>query len=301
MAIIPEKEPYIQSLQPRWYQPYVESVDMLRLDAIHPVVSGNKWYKLKHNIQYAIDNGYKSILTFGGAYSNHLIAAAAAAKEYGIHSIGIVRGVHSPDITTDTLKHCQEYGMQLEMVSRDDYNNKNNAAYLEQLSSTYDKPFIIPEGGANEWGREGSAEIAQYISDNYTHACVSVGTGTTLAGIRATLPSNITVLGYVPMKRGIYLKEEIDKYIEQEKQDAYTLFDNWHYGGFGKCNDELIDFMNSFHAINNIPLDMVYTGKMMMGILEQLKSGYFAENARILCIHTGGLQGNSSVKHLLNY
>jgi 1-aminocyclopropane-1-carboxylate deaminase len=191
--------------------------------------------------------------------------------------------------------------MQLEMVSREEYSNKNDTEFLERLSSKFDNPFIIPEGGANEWGREGSAEITEYITNNYTHVCVSVGTGTTLTGIRTVLPSNIQVLGYVPMKGGVYLKEEIDKYIELEKQDDYTLFDDWHSGGFGKWNDELISFMNSFHAINDIPLDIVYTGKMMMGISEQLKSGYFPMNAKILCIHTGGLQGNSSVKHVLSY
>jgi 1-aminocyclopropane-1-carboxylate deaminase len=301
MATIPEKEPFIQLLQPSWYKPYAECLGMLRLDAIHPVVSGNKWYKLKHNIQYAIDNGYKSILTFGGAYSNHLIATAATAKEYDIHSIGIVRGVHNSDNLTDTLKDCKGYSMQLEMVSRDEYDNKHDAEYLEQLRSAYDKPFIIPEGGANKWGREGSTEIVHSITGDYTHICVSVGTGTTLTGIRTALPSNMQVSGYVPMKGGTYLKDEIDKYLEPEKQNAYVLFDEWHNGGFGKMNDKLIDFMNSFYAINAIPLDVVYTGKMMMGISEQLKAGYFPNNARILCIHTGGLQGNSSVKHLLNY
>lgn len=301
MATIPEKEPFIQALQPSWYQPYVECVDMLRLDTIHPVVSGNKWYKLKHNIQYAIDNRYKSLLTFGGAYSNHLIATAATAREYGMHCIGIIRGVHSIDTITDTLKDCKEYGMQLEMVSREDYAQKNTPQYIEQLSSAFNQPFIIPEGGANELGRVGSSEITQYIPESYTHVCISVGTGTTLMGIRASLPITTKVFGYTPMKRGSYLKKDIDRHIEQKLHETYTLFDNWHCGGFGKHTKELIDFMNTFYTINQIPLDMVYTAKMMMGIEEQLKSGYYPNEARILCIHTGGLQGNNSVKHLLTY
>jgi 1-aminocyclopropane-1-carboxylate deaminase len=200
------------------------------------------------------------------------------------------------------LELCKEIknGFFIDIGAHDGITG-NNTEFLERLSSKFDTPFIIPEGGANEWGREGSTEITEYITDNYSHVCISVGTGTTLAGIRAALSQNIQVLGYVPMKGGVYLKEEINKYIELEKQDDYMLYDDWHSGGFGKWNDELIGFMNSFHAINDIPLDIVYTGKMMMGISEQLKSGYFPKNAKILCIHTGGLQGNSSVKHLLSY
>ncbi|MBS1772310.1 MAG: pyridoxal-phosphate dependent enzyme [Bacteroidetes bacterium] len=301
MAIIPEQEPLIQSLNKDWYQPYVLGIDMLRLDVIHPVVSGNKWYKLKYNIQHAIDGGYSSILTSGGAYSNHLIAAAAAAKQYGIKSIGIIKGTYAQDTLTPTLQQCKDYGMELVFVNHEDYKKIDTDEYHAQLKRDYDNPFIIPVGGANEWGREGCETIAAYISDVYTHICVSVGTGTTLIGIRNALPQKQIVLGYAPMKGGLYLKEEIDKYLHTDKQNAYTLFDDWHCGGFGKWNDELLNFMNSFYAINKVPLDIVYTGKMMSGIQQQLQQGYFSKDSRILCIHTGGLQGNASVKEKLIY
>lgn len=301
MVTIPERQPVIQPLNKDWCGPYAEAVDMLRLDMIHPVVSGNKWYKLKHNIQYASDNAYTSILTFGGAYSNHLIAAAAAAYTCGVKSIGIIRGDYAQHNLTQTLKDCVAYGMQLSFVSREDYNKKQDVDFLEYLSRKFDNPFIIPEGGANEWGREGSKEIASFIPHHYTHICLSVGTGTTLAGVRVALHAEQECIGYVPMKNGGYLKDEIDKYLEPELRTKYTLFDKWHCGGFGKWNQELISFMNSFYKINHTPLDIVYTAKMMLGLREQLQSGFFSNDVRILCIHTGGLQGNVSVKDELVY
>ncbi len=299
MVTIPE--PLIQSLHKDWYTPHVQAIDMLRLDAVHPVVSGNKWYKLKYNLQYAQLNGYISILTFGGAYSNHLVATAAAAQLSGIKAIGIVRGNYATDNLTPTLQQCMNHGMQLHFVSREEYDKKEDKTYLQDLAMQFNNPFIIPEGGNNEWGRKGTEEIASYIPSHYTHICISVGTGTTLAGTRAALPLQQQVLGYVPMKNGIYLKQEIDKHLEPEQRAAYQLFDNWHCGGFGKTNDELLSFMNSFYKINHIPLDIVYTGKMMLGIQQQLQQGYFASGDRILCIHTGGLQGNTSVKDRLVY
>ena len=300
MATIPEQVPFIQSLQPEWYKPYVSGVSMLRLDVIHPVVSGNKWYKLKHNIAHAIEAGYKSIMTFGGAYSNHLIATAATAKQYGINAIGVVRGVPDEDKLSQTLKDCRGFGMQLVCVTRDEYAKKIEQDWLDDLVARFDSPLIIPEGGSNEWGRIGAEEIAVYVPGEFTHVCVSIGTGTTFIGLRNALPAEKILYGYAPMKGGIYLKEEIQQHIDAEKGN-WELFDNWHFGGFGKWNDEMISFMNDFYEINNIPLDMVYTGKMMKAISDQLQNGVFPKDANILCIHTGGLQGNVAIKQQLRY
>lgn len=295
MDTIPD--PRIQVLQPDWYFPYVQEVAMLRLDEVHPVVSGNKWYKLKHNISHAIQHGYKTILTFGGGYSNHLVATAAAAKESGLKSIGVVRGVY--DHVTPTLIACEEYGMQLEFVSQDEYDRKDDEVWLKQLSDKYGNVFIIPEGGANEWGREGAAVIASFIPAGYTHVCISVGTGTTLEGIRSVLPEQTEVFGYVPMKGGSYLTDEISKHVPTNNN--WLLFDEWHFGGFGKRSDGLLAFMNEFYTTNHIPLDMVYTAKMMYGVQSQMKAGVFPPDARILCIHTGGLQGNATIADRLIY
>ena len=272
---------------------------MLQLDVLHPVISGNKWYKLKYNIEYALNNGYQAVLTFGGAYSNHLVATAAAAKVYGLKSIGIVRGSYTE--LSPTLHDCISYGMELQFVSREDYKRKTDAAWLESLIHKYNDPFIIPEGGANEQGRSGSEEIVSCIPEDITHVCVSVGTGTTFAGIRNGLPVNKMLYGYAPMKGGIYLKGETIQYLKPGQDANWQFFDDWHFGGFGKWTNELVDFMNAFYSINHIPLDMVYTAKMMFGIKEQLQSGFFPSNARVCCIHTGGLQGNSSIAHLLQY
>jgi 1-aminocyclopropane-1-carboxylate deaminase len=301
MVTIPEHAPYIQGLQPEWYKPYVSGISMLRLDVIHPVVSGNKWYKLKHNIIHAINGGYESILTFGGVYSNHLIATALAAKEYGIKAIGIVRGVLGEDKLTSTLKDCLAYGMQLVFVSREEYAKKTEQIWLDELDLRFDHPFIIPEGGANEFGRLGAGEIASYITEDFSHVCVSVGTGTTLIGLRNELPAEQIVLGYTPVKGGVYLKNEITPYLHANRNLNWELLDDTNFGGFGKWNDNLLSFMNAFYKINKIPLDIVYTGKMMFNIGEQLKQVVFPAEANILCIHTGGLQGNASVKERLAY
>ena len=301
MDIIPKSDPYIQHLDAAWYQPYVEEVAVLRLDIIHPTVSGNKWYKLKMNVTHALDNNYKGILTFGGAYSNHLVATAATAKVFGLVSIGIVRGIYAAENLTPTLKACREYGMQLIFITNKEYSKKTDGKWLEELQNVHHDFFIVPEGGANKSGREGAKEIADYIPNSFSHICVSIGTGTSFIGIRNNLNSNQQLNGYVPMKGGSYIRKEILPYLESESNKDFEIFDDWHFSGFGKWNTDLISFMNSFYAINNIPLDIVYTSKMMYGVCEQIKSGYFPNNAKILCIHTGGLQGNTSVQHLLSY
>lgn len=301
MDIIPNEACTIQKLEPEWYNPYVARVDMLRLDMLHPVISGNKWFKLKYNMAHAQEQGYSSILTFGGAYSNHLIAAAAGAKAYGITATAIVRGLHAKDELTPTLQACRDYGMELHFVSREDYNKKEDVAWLDELSVRYDHPFIIPEGGANKWGRAGVGDIASQIPANYTHICVSIGSGTTMAGLRNALNSDKIVLGYAPMKGGTYLADEVAAVVDADKNSHMQVFDNWHFGGFGKWNEDLLHFMNDFHSQHAIPLDVVYTAKMMYGIEEQILSGYFPPDAAILCIHTGGLQGNATVKGKLIY
>jgi 1-aminocyclopropane-1-carboxylate deaminase len=290
---------FIQPLNPLWYQPYAERVDMLRLDLLHPIISGNKWFKLKHNLRFAIEKGYDDILTFGGGYSNHLVTTAAAAKEFGLRSIGIVRGKYDKEELTTTLQTCLDLNMELVFVTKEEYARKTDPIWLDELSKKYDHPYIIPEGGANQKGREGAEEIAELIPQIYTHVCLSLGTGTTFVGVRNRLPDTQMLLGFVPMKKGEYLADEIKPYIKENK--SWQVFARWHLGGFGKWNDKLLGFMNNFHHFNNIPLDVVYTGKMMYGLEELLREHFFSRDAKILCIHTGGLQGNASVQDMLEY
>lgn len=267
-------------------------LSILRLDLIDPVVSGNKWFKLKLNLQEALRQGYSSVLTFGGAHSNHLVATATAAKEAGLISIGIVRGFHGAQADTPTLVSCREAGMQLLFISREEYALKHDAAYLNGLKTRFNHPFIIPEGGANEWGRLGTEEIAGFIPADTTHVAVSVGTGTTFIGLRNALPPTISLLGFAPMKGGCYLEAEIKPFVKAEQDENWQIIDNFHFGGFGKTNSELLSFIQSFYATHQIPLDTVYTGKMMAGLQQFIADGYFPAGSRIVGIHTGGLQGN---------
>jgi len=299
MDTIDESRVVIQPLDIDWYQGKVAGLDMLRLDLVHPVISGNKWYKLRLNMKHAMESGYKTIVTFGGGYSNHLIATAGTAKKFGIRAVGIVRGKY--DVPTPTLEACKEEGMELIFVSQEDYNNKGEPEWTKDLVAHFDETFFIPEGGANEWGRAGAGLIDRFINNSYTHIVLSVGSGTTLTGLRNKLDIKQQMLGFVPMKRGTYVASHISDHLLAEKNRNWELFDEWHFGGFGKWNKELLMFMNAFYTINNIPLDMVYTGKMMYGMQQMLIADYFAKDDKILCIHSGGLQGNVSVKSELIY
>ena len=290
----------VQSLNSNWYNKKVAGVDMLRLDKVHPIVSGNKWFKLKYNIQACRQQGHDTILTFGGGYSNHLIATAFAAKEANLKSIGIIRGEELGERPSATLKQCEEYGMQLHYVTRGQYKERYEKVWQNELSESYDA-FVVPEGGANNFGVKGAAEMLEPVQniEQYTHVLLAAGTGTSLAGVRNVLPENIQVWGFVPMKGGAYIHEQIKEYTEEGL--PFRIYDDWHLGGFGKYNEELIDFMNEFYHMNTIPLDVVYTGKMMFAVNEMLNANAFNTSDKLLCIHTGGLQGNSSAAYLLHY
>ena len=294
---IDDRKAVIQPINKFWYENKVAAIDMLRLDLLHPVVSGNKWYKLRLNVADAQEKGYKKLLTFGGGFSNHLVATAYAARMFGLQSVAIVRGKH--EVLTPTLRDCVDYGMELIFVTREDYNNKHMPEWLAGLVADFDSLYIIPEGGANEKGRAGAGLISWYIHDHYTHIATAVGSGTTLVGLRNKLPATYMLMGYAPMKDGKYMQAVMNEHIEPALQDKWQLFDEWHFGGFGKCPKELIGFINDFYRETTILLDIVYTGKMMYGIKQQLSDNYFSSSDRILCIHSGGLQGNVTVKEAL--
>ena len=268
------------------------TVSMLRLDKVHPVISGNKWYKLNHNLAAALDMGFGRTITFGGAYSNHLIATAGAAKDVGIKAIGIVRGLHAAAHLTPTLQACKDLGMELHFVSREDYALKDDPVFLQSLTGRFGPSFIIPEGGDNELGRTGTADIAAFIPATVTHVCLPVGTGTTLTGIRNALSSDKEIVGFTAMKGGGYLQEKIAAHIRPGQSKNWHLETGYAFNGFAKTTPALIQFMRSFYSEAGIPLDIVYTGKMMFGIRDMIQTNTFPENASIACIHTGGLQGN---------
>jgi len=266
------------------------SLSVLRLDVIDPVISGNKWFKLKYNLAAAKQQGFERIVTFGGAHSNHLIATAAAAKKSGFQSTGIVRGWHGATQETPTLKACREFGMILHFVSREDYARKTNPEFQQQILAQTGPAFIIPEGGQNEFGRKGAGEIARFIPANATHVCVSVGSGATFSGLRNALPGYQFLLGFAPFKKGEAILDSLRPLIQAT--DNYNITGDYHFGGFAKLNEMLKQFMQQAEKEALLPLDRVYTAKMFWGIRDLIAKGFFPPGSRIVGIHTGGLQGN---------
>ena len=270
---------------------------VLRTDLTHYKVSGNKWFKLKYNLDAAVKQGFDTVLTFGGAYSNHIYATAAAAKVYGLKAIGVIRG-EEPKVWSDTLKFVQEAGMQLHFVSRDDYRLKTAPTFLQGLTEQFGKAYLIPEGGSNALAVKGTAEITSYINISYTHICCAAGTGGTLAGIVASVHDQpIAVIGFPALKNGGFLKEDIAQLLKEYNgtslPESFTLQTDYHFGGYAKTTPELIAFIQAFETDFGIPLEQVYTGKMIFGILELIAQGYFKKGSTIVAVHTGGLQGRS--------
>ncbi|GGA90797.1 1-aminocyclopropane-1-carboxylate deaminase/D-cysteine desulfhydrase [Puia dinghuensis] len=259
-------------------------VDVMRLDQLHPIVSGNKWFKLQKHL--ALASPGRPILTFGGAWSNHLVATAYAAKQAGFPAIGIIRG-EQPSSPSATLTDAAAYGMQLEFVSREQYGQKENPTFLQQLTHRYPGAYIIPEGGGGIPGITGSQDILQLADTTaYTHICCAIGTGTTFLGLhRASTPQQ-TIIG-VPVLKG---------FDTSSLSGPRTLFlPQYHFGGYGRHPQILLDFMNDFHRDTGIPTDIVYTGKLFYAIRESIRQHLFHAHSRLLIIHSGGLQGNRSL------
>ncbi|GGD54393.1 1-aminocyclopropane-1-carboxylate deaminase [Muriicola marianensis] len=268
-----------------------------REDLLHPVVSGNKCRKLKYNLEEALRQRHDTLLTFGGAYSNHIPATAFAAAENGLRSIGFIRGEELADSWKDnpTLKYASEMGMQLEFVSRTAYRKKTDKAFLLDLENQYGRFYIVPEGGTNLPGIRGCREILQPGDEAYDVIACAVGTGGTLAGISMSASEKQKVLGF-PALKGDFLHKVLEGLTPN---DNWTLTCDFHFGGYGKVTGELIGFINDFKAQTGIPLDPVYTGKMMFGLLKMVEEGHFEKGTQILAIHTGGLQGITGMNGIL--
>lgn len=277
--------PYLQSILIEGIQ-----VDILRLDTIHPIVSGNKWYKLKGYLDYIIGNKYKGFVTFGGAYSNHLHAAAFAGRALGLEMVGIVRGKDNEGRLNATLTMCQENGMKLQFVERSTYREKEDPDFIENLKNTYPDYFIIPEGGSGHLGQLGVQEIGCYIKEEYNVICVSVGSGTTLQGLLPNISEHQKIYGFIPMKNAKKMGE-----CWAVQNQNFELIDEFNFGGFGKMTNELLIYMNNMYEKYQLPLDRVYTAKMFYGIEQYINRGLFTSNDKLLAIHTGGLQGNDNV------
>lgn len=275
-----------------------QNIFIKREDLIHPQISGNKWRKLKYNLLEAEKLGKKTLLTFGGAFSNHIYAVAAAGKEYNFKTIGIIRGEKYNPLNP-TLQFAVDCGMELHYLNRSIYKNRNEKNFQEELLKKFKDAHLVPEGGSNSFAVKGCAEIINDINIEFDHICCACGTGGTLAGIAAGLNGNKKALGFSVLKGGGFLIEDVKNLIESYTGKTFTNWNinlNYHFGGYAKINYELISFINEFEKINNIKLDPIYTGKLMFGIYDLINMNYFKKEEKIIAIHTGGLQGIDGMK-----
>jgi len=270
-----------------------------RDELIHPVIQGNKWRKLKYNLINAQKNNSQTILSFGGAYSNHLHALAYAANQLGIQSIGIIRG-EAPSPLNPCLQDITDWGMHLKFITRIEYKQKNVAAFLKNLKQEFGEYYLIPEGGNNAEGKKGCAEILSELQDNYDFICCEIGSGTMFSSlIEHNTNPQTQLLGFAVMKNPQLDQDISDSLISLKKQPAvstaisthWKINHDYHFGGFAKTTNELNDFINTFKRDHNIQLEPVYSGKLLWGIFDLIQQDYFKPGSKLLAIHGGGLQG----------
>lgn len=272
------------------------SVSVLRLDKIHPQVSGNKIFKLQFFLAEALQSNHKTVLSFGGAYSNHLAATAFACKTLHLKSIGIVRG-EKPQQLSHTLQQCITDGMLLKFISRQEYDKKETPIFINDLLIEFGDCIIIPEGGYHPLGAKGAALIFDLIKGmDFTHICTATGTATTLAGLLHAAKPGQTIIS-IPVLRGF---TDIDKRIKlltdfKELPENLQILNDYDFGGYAKKTAALLQFMNQCWLTYHLPLDFVYTAKMMYAVIDRIKNNGFTKGSKILCLHTGGLQGNKSL------
>ena len=263
-----------------------------REDLLHSEISGNKFRKLKYNLLEAKRLGYKKILTFGGAYSNHIAAVAAAGRDYGFETIGVIRGeeLSTNFLQNPTLSKAHQDGMQFHFVSRSTYRTKENIDFINSLHDFFGHFYLIPEGGTNSLAIKGCEEILTQEDEKFDFICCAAGTGGTASGIINSLKKHQTVLAFSVLK-GNFLYPEIEK---RTNNKQWHLVTDYHFGGYAKTSVELNRFIYTFTKKYLIPLEPVYTGKVFYGVLDLISENYFPTPCKILIIHTGGLQGLQS-------
>jgi 1-aminocyclopropane-1-carboxylate deaminase len=280
-----------------WHEPSFEKaavgVDVLRLDKIHTIVSGNKWFKLRYYLEEVIRAGKKGILTLGGPYSNHLLATAFACRQSGFASLGIVRG-HKPAAYSDTLKDAESFGMELQFIPGKNYTDPEFIKRIIQSNADF---LFVAEGGQGELGIKGAQEILQFAMPNrYTHVICAAGTGTMMTGLLNSCNRNQMVVGIPVLKISPPNANSISELINKNSRyDNFVLQYDYHFGGYAKKTTELIRFMNRLYDQHKIPTDFVYTGKLFYATMDLIKNGFFEGRSKILLVHSGGLQGNRSL------
>ncbi len=268
-----------------------------REDLLHPYVSGNKYRKLKYNLQAAKENGVGTLVTFGGAFSNHIAAVAYAGKEWGIKTIGVIRGEELKEnwYQNQTLVQAHKNGMEFKFVSRQVYREKDTAAFIAQLKKQLGDFYLVPEGGTNALAVKGCEEILVEADREFDIICTCVGTGGTIAGLINSSFEHQKVLGFSALK-GDFLLDVIS---EITSKDNWRLITDYHFGGYAKITEELVRFINDFKSETGIPLDPIYTGKMLFGLFHMIKNDNFVSGTKILAVHTGGIQGIHGMNSVL--
>ena len=278
------------------------SLFIKREDELHPFISGNKYRKLKYNLIEAYNRKQHTLLTFGGAFSNHIAATAAAGFEHNFKTIGVIRG---DELATNfdevikinpTLKFASEHNMQFHFVSRSEYRNKSNQEFIANLKEKFGDFYLVPEGGTNNFAVKGCEEILSDSDEQYHIICCAIGTGGTISGLINSSKKHQKIIGF-PALKGDFLQNEIEKYVL--RNNNWSLNTRYHFGGYAKISEELITFINKFKSETQIPLDPIYTGKMVFGIVDLIKKDYFKKGTKILAIHTGGLQEIEGMNNLL--
>jgi 1-aminocyclopropane-1-carboxylate deaminase len=280
--------PPLQKITHEVFEEKKLSVHLLRLDKIHPTVNGNKWYKLKHNIHYAIQNNYEGILTFGGQFSNHIYATAAAANLSSLKSVGIIGGANALALTS-TLHFAMHQGMQLHFISKEEYRKKGECYFLENIKNNFPNYLIVPEGGTNQLAIAGTSEIASLIPIDFNFIVTACGTGGTIAGIAKALLPHQKAVGISVLKGKDLLTEKIQQLIGGNSN--FEILTQYHFGGYAKTTEALRKFMVAFHVATNIPIEQVYTAKMLFGTIDLARHNYFPAHSTVILLHTGGLQG----------
>jgi 1-aminocyclopropane-1-carboxylate deaminase len=267
--------------------------DILRLDLIHPVISGNKWFKLKYYLDEAIAANASKLASFGGAYSNHIVAMALAGKQSGIPTIGFIRGDDNTSVSP-TLEEAVSYGMKLQFINRTDYRDK------KQIQDTYHQSgwYWIPEGGYGLLGAKGAADILHVLdTSSYSHIICAVGTGTMMAGLIIGAKPSQEIIGISVLKNHFSITKEIEQLIDlsPEKKPAFQCLHGYDWGGYAKHTPDLLSFMQQFWLAEKIPSDFVYIAKMIYAAHDLIQKNFFPAGSRLLLIHSGGLQGNRSL------
>lgn len=294
MIILPPYNPVVQQIETSLTKEKQVSWKVLRLDLIDEITGGNKLFKLKYNLEEAKKAGLP-VLTFGGAFSNHIIATAKACSLNRISCMGIIRG-EKPVELNHVLKTAEEFGMKLNFVSREEYRSRGEIEYQNELQKLFGQHLIIPEGGGNVLGVKGCAEILKPIEEEFDFIFTPVGSGGTLAGLALSAPAKTKVIGIAVLKGENYLEQSVKDLIGRKHSAHWSVNHQYHLGGYAKWNNELMEFLNKFKSVHDLKLEPIYSGKLFFAVSDLLKNNFFPLDSKVLCLQTGGLFSSKYLK-----